>query len=147
MPTVRVLSCVACLSRSDPRLPDYDQYYASLAATAAPSAQDTPALTSLSEFGEEEEDVKPNVQYLDSLNDYRKRSRSAEDTGHERGPSKTPKLNGHAEVNGFAQLVPEPEPELVSIEEPAAEGAVDDPVVYGECPRLSPVARELTPSQ
>ena len=113
---------------------DYDQYYASLAASNAPSAQDTPALTNFGEFGEEDEDVKPNVEYLDSLNEYRKRSRSLEDNGLERGPSKTPKLNGHSPTNGFAPPVPEPEPELPSIplEEPAPEEALDDPIVYGK---------------
>ncbi|KAG5220506.1 TFIIE alpha-domain-containing protein [Salix suchowensis] len=66
---------------------DYDQYYASLAASASASAQATPSATSApwSDFGDagndEEEDVKPSVQYLDSLNDYRKRSRSREDEG------------------------------------------------------------------
>ncbi|EDR08240.1 uncharacterized protein LACBIDRAFT_297707 [Laccaria bicolor S238N-H82] len=66
----------------------YDQYYASLAASAAPSAQATPTGLSApgsSDFGDfpndEEEDRKPNLEYLDSLNDYRKRSRSREDVG------------------------------------------------------------------
>ncbi|KAF4583422.1 TFIIE alpha subunit family protein [Pleurotus pulmonarius] len=65
----------------------YDQYYASLAASASASAQATPSATSApwSDFGDagndEEEDVKPSVEYLDSLNDYRKRSRSREDEG------------------------------------------------------------------
>ena len=34
-----------------------------------------------SDFGEEEEDVKPSIEYLNSLNEYRKRSRSTEDVG------------------------------------------------------------------
>ena len=56
----------------------YDQYYASLAA----SSQPTPVLeTGGSDFGEEEEDVKPSIEYLNSLNEYRKRSRSTEDVG------------------------------------------------------------------
>jgi len=66
----------------------YDQYYASLAASSSsvPSAQDTPSINlSLGDdFGDlpdEEEDTKPSVEYLNSLNDYRKRSRSAEDEG------------------------------------------------------------------
>lgn len=33
------------------------------------------------DFDDEEEEKKPNIQYLDSLNDYRKRSRSKEDVG------------------------------------------------------------------
>ncbi|KAF9010136.1 TFIIE alpha subunit-domain-containing protein [Cyathus striatus] len=81
----------------------YDQYYASLAASAQGSAQATPTALSApgsSDFSgtplpdEEEEDKKPNVEYLDSLNDYRKRSRSQEDVGVN-GPSKLPKV-----VNG-----------------------------------------------
>lgn len=56
----------------------YDQYYASLAA----SSQPTPILeTGGSDFGEDEEDVKPSIEYLNSLNEYRKRSRSTEDVG------------------------------------------------------------------
>ena len=71
-------------------LPVYDQYYASLAASsAAVSALPTPTGQSVlgssdsGDFGydEEEEDRKPSVQYLDSLNAYRKRSRSHEDVG------------------------------------------------------------------
>ena len=67
---------------------DYDQYYASLAASTLPSAQATPSGLGASgsdDFGdfpdEEEEEMKPSVEYLDSLNDYRKRSRSREDEG------------------------------------------------------------------
>lgn len=66
---------------------DYDQYYASLAASASASAQATPAGLSLpgsADFDDaidDEEDVKPSIEYLDSLNDYRKRSRSIEDDG------------------------------------------------------------------
>jgi transcription initiation factor TFIIE subunit alpha len=58
----------------------YDQYYASLAASNAVSSQNTPKSGLGSEEFEEEEQ-KPSVQYLDSLNDYRKRSRSKEDEG------------------------------------------------------------------
>jgi transcription initiation factor TFIIE subunit alpha len=68
----------------------YDQYYASLAASAAPSTQHTPPPPSLmgefsssSALGDDffEEDRKPNIEYLDSLNDHNKRSRSVEDEG------------------------------------------------------------------
>ncbi|KAF8882514.1 TFIIE alpha subunit-domain-containing protein [Gymnopilus junonius] len=66
----------------------YDQYYASLAASSASvSTQPTPTATgvpsSYSQLNDddEEEDRKPNVEYLDSLNAYRKRSRSTEDVG------------------------------------------------------------------
>jgi len=72
----------------------YDQYYATLAASRAPSSQDTPAPQDLgSDFGDED-DVKPAVEYLDSLNQYRKRSRSVENVGSGSGSNKVPKLNG-----------------------------------------------------
>ena len=69
--------------------PVYDQYYASLAASSAavsalptPTAQSVLGSSDSGEFGyDEEEDRKPSVQYLDSLNAYRKRSRSHEDVG------------------------------------------------------------------
>ncbi|KAG1716834.1 hypothetical protein ID866_356 [Astraeus odoratus] len=54
----------------------YEQYYASLAA----SAQATPSAFASEELGDED-DQKPSTQYLDSLNEYRKRSRSVEDEG------------------------------------------------------------------
>lgn len=53
---------------------DYDQYYASLAASAAPS---TPS-GEFSVLGDFEEDKKPNIEYLDALNEHNKRSRSVE---------------------------------------------------------------------
>jgi len=74
----------------------YDQYYASLAASSsATSAHPTPTATGVPSTSsnspdfpnsylnddDEEEDKKPNVEYLDSLNAYRKRSRSQEDVG------------------------------------------------------------------
>ena len=115
------------------QFPDYDQYYASLAASAAPSAQATPAVPDLgSDFGDEEEDVKPSVEYLDSLNDYRKRSRSREDVGIG-GPVKTPRMNGHAPsplsyTNGVEPPV-EVEVAMNGAETDVAAG--DDPIVYG----------------
>lgn len=61
----------------------YEKYYDSLAATSNSSAQDTPVnATAGDDFGgEDDEDSKPTVQYLNSLNDYRKRSRTKEDEG------------------------------------------------------------------
>jgi hypothetical protein len=59
---------------------DYDQYYASLAASAAPSTQHTPP-GEFSVVGDYEEDRKPNIEYLDALNEHNKRSRSVEDEG------------------------------------------------------------------
>ncbi|KAI0761300.1 TFIIE alpha subunit-domain-containing protein [Trametes elegans] len=121
----------------------YDQYYASLAASSQPTPR-------LSEFGEEEEDVKPSVEYLDSLNEYRKRSRSRDDVGTGSSTPKAPR------VNGFADAV-EVETALHTngVEEaPATDGAVeDDPVVYvnGEPVPLSQVTEEhqeaMTPEE
>lgn len=76
---------------------DYDQYYASLAASTAPSAQATPITTDgASDLGEEEEEAKPSPAYLTSLNEYRKRSRSREDIDGGSATPKMQKLNGHA---------------------------------------------------
>lgn len=84
----------------------YEQYYASLAASAAASAQATPSGLSApgsSDFDnveeEEEEDKKPSVEYLNSLNDYRKRSRSHEDEGSA-GKAKVAKTSASVRVNG-----------------------------------------------
>ncbi|KAH9478542.1 Transcription initiation factor IIE subunit alpha [Psilocybe cubensis] len=93
----------------------YDQYYASLAASsAAASAQPTPTATGLPSSSsnspdyangfshvneEEDEDKKPNVEYLDSLNAYRKRSRSQEDIGAG-GKAKVAKMDNGI-VNGY----------------------------------------------
>ncbi|KAK0480599.1 TFIIE alpha subunit-domain-containing protein [Armillaria novae-zelandiae] len=108
----------------------YEQYYASLAASAAASAQATPSGLSapgssdFDDFGEEE-DRKPNIEYLDSLNDYRKRSRSREDEGVT-GKVKVPKveevptpyiMNGDISNTGTGP-------------DPAPMDADNDPVVY-----------------
>jgi transcription initiation factor TFIIE subunit alpha len=58
---------------------DYEQYYASLAASNTASTYATPSGRGSEEL--EEEEQKPSVQHLDSLNGYRKRSRSQEDEG------------------------------------------------------------------
>ncbi|KIY49460.1 hypothetical protein FISHEDRAFT_41590 [Fistulina hepatica ATCC 64428] len=97
----------------------YEQYYARLAA----SAQATPASTGLgSDFGEpnEDEDQKPNVEYLDSLNAYRKRSRSAEDNEQSERPPKSPRAEGALSVNGTTEAL---------VDEGTADAA-DDPLVY-----------------
>lgn len=102
---------------------DYEQYYASLAASVAPSTQDTPAMADLgSDFGDEE-DVKPSIEYLDSLNEYRKRSRSREDDGAG-STSKLPKINGHAEPNGFLAAD-------IPLDNGMGGEPIDDPLVYG----------------
>ncbi|KAK7685566.1 hypothetical protein QCA50_011433 [Cerrena zonata] len=134
----------------------YDQYYASLAASAAPSAQATPAVPDLgSDFGDEEEDVKPSVEYLDSLNDYRKRSRSREDVGMGGGPVKTPRMNGHepsplSYTNGVD--VPA-EAEILVNGMTVEDVPADDPIVYvnGEPVPFSQVTEEhqelMTPEE
>ena len=144
----------------------YDQYYASLAASStAASAQATPTATGVPSssnspdflnshlYDDDEEDKKPNVEYLDSLNAYRKRSRSQEDVGStdkikvaklgSNGEVKT--ANGHANgflgVNGFGHYgngnrfsaefqdeVMQPQKELdVGLTIPE-----DDPMILGE---------------
>lgn len=126
----------------------YDQYYASLAASVDPSTQPTPGL---SEFGEEE-DVKPNVEYLDSLNEYRKRSRSREDVGTGGSTPKLPRTDSFVEphlaveagavmLNGFGEA-------------PPTNGSTgEDPLVYvnGQPVALSQVTEEhqeeMTPEE
>lgn len=91
----------------------YDQYYASLAASNAASAQATPSAFA-SELGEEEEQ-KPTVQYLESLNEFRKRSRSVEDEG--------------TTVKKLAKVESElPDPDAIVSSE--ANGTSDDPLVH-----------------
>ncbi|KAL4071438.1 hypothetical protein V8B97DRAFT_1871035 [Scleroderma yunnanense] len=94
----------------------YDQYYASLAASNAASAQATPSALA-SELGEEE-DQKPSIQFLDSLNEYRKRSRSVEDEGT--AAKKIPKVDSEPPDSNI-----HPEA-FVSY---GANGASDDPFV------------------
>ncbi|KAF9234259.1 TFIIE alpha subunit-domain-containing protein [Melanogaster broomeanus] len=62
---------------------------------------------------EEEEELKPSVQYLDSLNGYRKRSRSQEDEGA--AAKKLSKLEAEPPVTNGAD-------ELPQVEEPAGDG-------------------------
>ena len=98
------------------------------------SAQATPSASApaSSEYGDlnfdEEEEQKPSVEYLDSLNDYRKRSRSREDEGSNR--MKLPKL-GDEHVNSFTLESVQPNG---FAEEPRVQEEVpslDDPIVYG----------------
>jgi len=145
----------------------YDQYYASLAASStAASAQATPTATGVPsssnspDFGnsplyDDDEDKKPNVEYLDSLNAYRKRSRSQEDVGSadkiklakiSNGDLETANghANGHANgflgVNGFGHYgngnrfsaefqdqVMQPQEQDVGLAVPE-----DDPTILGE---------------
>ncbi|CAL1699012.1 unnamed protein product [Somion occarium] len=145
--SAQLLSISAAAQRTEDVKPDvtqireadyYDQYYASLEASAAPSAQVTPLTGDLgSDFGEEEEDIKPNIEYLDSLNEYRKRSRSAEDIGAG-GPVKTPRMNGeHAPsplsyANGPLHIEASVEFEADVTTMEAKGEPLEDPMVYEE---------------
>lgn len=110
---------------------DYDQYYASLAASAAPSTQHTPPGEFSSVLGDFEEDRKPNIEYLDSLNEHNKRSRSVEDGGDaERKQARVGLL-----ADGWGQGQ---ESELLSMNGVESSGvdagdvsAEEDPIVYG----------------
>lgn len=97
----------------------YDQYYASLAASsAAASAQPTPTATGINSSSsgspsfptgageDEDEDKKPNIEYLDSLNAYRKRSRSQEDVGaaSKVKVAKTDDTTVHMNGNGYLNI-------------------------------------------
>jgi len=121
----------------------YDQYYASLAASAAPSTQHTPS-GEFSVLGDFEEDRKPNIEYLDSLNEHNKRSRSVENEGDaERKQARVGDTDGvsgwglglsqqgqgqengeqqqHLSMNGVESSGPDAEAVVV---------AEDDPIVY-----------------
>ena len=151
-------------------IPVYDQYYASLAAAASAmsSGQPTPTATAMGssvanspifsmfssrlhdeEEDDEDEDRKPNVEYLDSLNAYRKRSRSSEDVGQ---PSKVKAtkldnvngngngylLNGYGHRNGSSGSFEDdrgpPSSQDTLIESlPEETKSLDDPICYGWC--------------
>lgn len=117
--------------------PDYEQYYASLAASSAVSVQDTPssfgaALSQFDDLQDDEEDRKPSIEYLDSLNDYRKRSRSREDEGTAKKIAKVEDVNDlhfgtdSGEMNGVTNG-------HTTVDTPMADGHIpeDDPLVHG----------------
>jgi transcription initiation factor TFIIE subunit alpha len=80
-----------------------------------------------SDFGEEEEDVKPSIEYLNSLNEYHKRSRSTDDVGV--STSSSGKKVARMDLN---TQPPAPVLEDVAMEmETQITG--DDPLVYGNC--------------
>lgn len=150
--TVRILQC--CNERRLILLVVYEQYYANLAAatSANNSASATPTFTGRSGSSppgtatdaalfEEEEDRKPAVEYLDSLNAYRKRSRSQEDVGGgDRGKIPRKDTNGH--TNGFGgsfgpvTAAPEFQQDYHVIEGGEEGAPTDDPMVMGTltCP-------------
>lgn len=112
----------------------YDQYYASLAA----SSQPTPILENGgSDFGEEEEDVKPSIEYLNSLNEYRKRSRSTEDVGFSSSNSGKKVVKLGYDNPGPGPIIASATPMLEALvrEQPPDVGGPplqgQDPIVYG----------------
>ncbi|KAJ4490269.1 TFIIE alpha subunit-domain-containing protein [Lentinula aciculospora] len=136
---------------TNPEADYYEQYYASLAASAAASAQATPSgsvpgSSDFDDFGEDEEDRKPSLEYLNSLNDYRKRSRSQEDEGSA-GRSKI--LKSESFSNGDNQSAP------LNVEPVVQEDAApkEDPIVYvnGNPIKFSEVTEEdhelMTPEE
>ena len=89
----------------------------------------TPAVPTLGDdFGDEDEDVKPSLEYLDSLNEHNKRSRSHEDVDGGLGPVKTPRLNGYESVH---ETSPAETPAAVPQEEEVAMAPADEPIIYG----------------
>ena len=140
------------MSASRVRLPNhhvvYEQYYASLeAASRVHSTSQTPRMDSVdSDFDEEER--KPNVQYLDALNNVtRKRSRSIEDYGDRnakaiRSTNGTPcaSQSSSAHNSGMNSVVdtPSPPPEIPSVDvatmanDVSVDISMDDPMVFGE---------------
>jgi hypothetical protein len=116
-----------------------------LAASAAPSTQHTPS-GEFSVLGDFEEDRKPNIEYLDSLNEHNKRSRSAENEGDaERKQARVGdgdgvsgwglglSQQGQGQENGEQQQQHLP---IHGVESPGLDAEVgvvaeDDPTVYG----------------
>jgi transcription initiation factor TFIIE subunit alpha len=97
--------------------PDYDDYYASLAAGT--QSRSTPTSGVQDDLGGgDDEDIKPNVEYLDSLNDYRKRARSPAVTDWDAPASKM------ARAESPPQMEPEIQMDITS-------GDSNDPIVYG----------------
>lgn len=110
---------------------DYDHYYASLAASAAPSTQHTPP-GEFSVLGDFEEDRKPNIEYLDSLNEHNKRSRSVEEEGDTERKQARVGLSadgwGQGQENG--ELLPMNGVEVSGVDAGDVL-AEEDPIVYG----------------
>ena len=99
-----------------------------MAASAAPSTQHTPP-GEFSVLGDYEDDRKPNIEYLDALNEHNKRSRSVEDEGEaERKQARVgdgwglqgTQENGELSMNGTESLGVD-----------AGDMSTEDPMVYG----------------
>ena len=111
-----------------------------MAASAAPSTQHTPS-GEFSVLGDFEEDRKPNIEYLDSLNEHNKRSRSAEDDGAEADSAAERKLarvvgweqgqaaNGDVPMNNLLENGSGVMVADVDVDAPPE----DDPIVNGQC--------------
>ena len=111
-----------------------------MAASTAPSTQHTPS-GEFSVLGDFEEDRKPNIEYLDALNEHRKRSRSLEEDAAETDGASERKL---ARIVGWGQgQLSNGDVDEGSGVAGAAVGADadvggdvppgDDPMVYGLC--------------
>ncbi|KAJ7645502.1 TFIIE alpha subunit-domain-containing protein [Mycena polygramma] len=104
----------------------WDQYYASLenSAQATPTGLSAPGSSDFG--GDDEEDIKPSVEYLDSLNEYRKRSRSHEGADTPNKLQKAEETNGwsNGNLNGAVEVVPD-----VAMREEIEEPR-EDPIVY-----------------
>jgi len=90
-----------------------------------------------SDFGEEEEDVKPSIEYLNSLNEYRKRSRSTEDVGFSTSNSGKKVVKLGYDNPGSGPIIASTTPMLealvkeqpLDVEVTLPQG--EDPIVYG----------------
>ena len=113
-----------------------------MSAQPTPTAQSALGSSDSGDFGyDEEEDRKPSVQYLDSLNAYRKRSRSREDVGSA-AKIKQVKIGATESIsdisNGLGVVINgytpkneiEVEQDAVMVEDVALLPE-DDPMVYG----------------
>ncbi|KAJ7635101.1 TFIIE alpha subunit-domain-containing protein [Roridomyces roridus] len=104
----------------------WDRYYAGLETPAVSAPGSSELGVGPDDFGvdDDEEDVKPNIQYIDSLNEYRKRARSQE----KEAANKIAKIE---ETNGFGHyLADAPAPKAEPEPEPVPEEPKDDPIVY-----------------
>jgi hypothetical protein len=99
-----------------------DDYYASLTSSA--QSHSTPVFEDRDDFGDDDEDIRPDVSQLmhTSLNDYRKRARSPE-PDLEAPASKAIRLEDPAVSVGLSEPT----------DPVGAEPDADDPIVYGEC--------------
>ncbi|KAK7048234.1 HTH TFE/IIEalpha-type domain-containing protein [Favolaschia claudopus] len=105
----------------------WDSYYASLenSAQATPTGLSAPGSSDFGDLGaDEEEDIKPSVEYLDSLNEYRKRSRSHEGADTANKIPKVEATSNTPQLNGVTEIVLD-----VPMEE-AVEDPKEDPIVY-----------------